>query len=965
MARVWGSASSRYVSFELTWNYSGRPVGRYNFTVEAVDNTGYNARYPDDPGDTTYGGHLETFTGTFYIGTAPVPVHVRALDSRSRPLGGTLVAIRATGSFFVDINRTDGGGDSQLVCPLGAYRFIVFWQGIEVYNQSHTITGPVNSSSPLVFVSAVYDATLRVVDVANAPLAGALVFLRHPNSTALPALGTSSTGESSISRMAGGVYGVRVDFRGIDVAVTTLNLNSNALFVIPADVYYLRVTVRDLAGAPLPGAQVILRDNVTDIISDSRITNATGLAVSRLPKHVYDVEVRWLESVVNLTYGLAIAGNASLAITALVYQVSLRLLDSRSAPVEAARVDLALSTGKVIITAITGADGRVGLQAPGGVFRLTATWRNVRIHDDPAFSINASGPRDVMVGVYYVGFTVADGADKTVSGAIIRVTSGGKPVDSNTSGLDGKASMRLPTTAHDGPHLVEVWWLGAKVHSAPLNVTADAPVKLVVDILYVVVTVSDSRSQAVDGAVVEASHAGSLVSTAATGADGKATLRLPKAPIRFEVTWLGVGVHDSTVNVTGAPVPLSASVYYLKVTLVDSRSQPVQGALLRYITPAGVEITEVSTGADGVAEARAPGGKVEVAASWYRTEVHRSEVALAADVAVSLTAKVYYLALTIVDSRSKPVAFAELVAQHKGELVGSATTTSPDGKATLRLPVGDSSVIAHWFGVKVLDATQTISADSSAELKAAVFYVQARPQDSRNLPLADAQVEGWVNGALAAAGVTDPSGSAELRVPGASIEFRASWKGVQVLKDSKDVSGDAALILPSKVYYLKVKVVGHDGGAVPDAEASVFRGAVVATNFTRSDGAAEFRLPAETYDVKVRYRAAYYLSPVDSSASKSGIVVAGDMQVDVALADYPPPLHATGTFAVALLFVLILVFGILLLWLALRKKGGATLPGEEKEGAAEEAKKDSVEKDEKPRDLEHDETGGPTDASAK
>ncbi|HLF07692.1 MAG TPA: hypothetical protein VI893_11090, partial [Thermoplasmata archaeon] len=114
MTRGGGAPGGPSAWFELVWNYSGYPVGRYNYTVEAVDNTGFYYRFPSNIGDLTYGGHLESRPGLFYVGSAPVPVHVLAEDSLGAPLPQAVVGVKSAGRYFVDVNRTDAAGRAVL-----------------------------------------------------------------------------------------------------------------------------------------------------------------------------------------------------------------------------------------------------------------------------------------------------------------------------------------------------------------------------------------------------------------------------------------------------------------------------------------------------------------------------------------------------------------------------------------------------------------------------------------------------------------------------------------------------------------------------------------------------------------------------------------------------------------------------------------------------------------------------------
>ncbi|MCK5414587.1 MAG: hypothetical protein KAJ35_04315, partial [Thermoplasmata archaeon] len=133
MTKTKGFFNSYYNEYEYTWNYSGYPTGQYNLTVDAVDWTGYYYRFPTNPGDTTYGGHLETMTVSFWIGGMPHKVTINVTDDLGAVLPGAAVSMGPTGG------TTDAGGQVILMIANGTFDLEVRWQNVPVYFSPHSV----------------------------------------------------------------------------------------------------------------------------------------------------------------------------------------------------------------------------------------------------------------------------------------------------------------------------------------------------------------------------------------------------------------------------------------------------------------------------------------------------------------------------------------------------------------------------------------------------------------------------------------------------------------------------------------------------------------------------------------------------------------------------------------------------------------------------------------------------------
>jgi hypothetical protein len=166
MGKTKGFFNSYYNEYEYTWNYSGYPTGQYNLTVDAVDWTGYYYRYPTNPGDATFGGHLESMTVSFWIGGMPHNVTINVTDDLGAVLPGAEVYLGHT------MGTTDTNGQVVIRLANGTYDLDVMWQNVAVYSAQHTV---LNDTWIDVKV-AVHSPTLIFVDDVGDPVFDAVVF---------------------------------------------------------------------------------------------------------------------------------------------------------------------------------------------------------------------------------------------------------------------------------------------------------------------------------------------------------------------------------------------------------------------------------------------------------------------------------------------------------------------------------------------------------------------------------------------------------------------------------------------------------------------------------------------------------------------------------------------------------------------------------------------------------------------
>lgn len=296
MAKVSGTPIAFASLFQVAWNYSGHPTGRYNASASVVDQSGH---YYFESAFTT-AGFLDLMEGFFYIGGLPIYVNVEAVDSKSVALAGAQIVL-VSGGVAVDTKATDPNGMANFTMAKGPYLLQVWWQAIRVASQALNATSNVSAADPLVVSTTVYYPVFQAQDADGKPLADASIVLTHPNGTKLGPFRTNASGDMTLSQMAGGSYRLEVSWRGVDVFTGDEAVASNGVIAFEARVYELTVTAKAGSGETLAGVFVSVVDS-TGLVFDAGVTGSDGTVVLRLPAGSYTIDARYITEQMGTLY---------------------------------------------------------------------------------------------------------------------------------------------------------------------------------------------------------------------------------------------------------------------------------------------------------------------------------------------------------------------------------------------------------------------------------------------------------------------------------------------------------------------------------------------------------------------------------------------------------------------------------------------------------------------------------------
>ena len=864
MKKISGTPVSFNNIYEASWNYSGSPPGRYNITVWAVDNNGYYYCFYFMNFD--YGYYAVNNTAFFFIGT-PMYVNVKALDSTGVPLPAAEVSATILNNV-TDQNITDGSGIANMSMQPGQYRFKVRWRGVLVANEAANITGNVTAADPLLIYCWVYYPSFKAVDSRGIQLVDAAVYVHYPNGSAtiLP-FRTNASGVFGLSQTPLGPYELSVVWGGLEVNRTIVLVDGNITYTIHCDVFYLSVWLTDPHGSPVSGAQIVVNDSTTGIVADSRLSDLNGSIEFRLPRHFYDLTVYWYEAVVNTTERLPLLGDLRLDMVCGIYYFNVRSVDNHELPVENAIGVVSISSnGKVMDSRLSDQSGEFEIRVPTGFYNVSVWWQDVLVFSGGDIPVTADFTYVARCSIYYVTFTAVDSLDSPVENAQLQVhaTATGRLLDAGAADASGNLTSRLPGTVIS----IVASWQDVLVNETPVyDVQGDGNLVVRCTIYYLMITALDDHQAPIPEVQLRICMAGNgrLLDAQSTGPDGKALSRLPASILNITASWEDTIVNQTPdYNLTASDtVELHCAVYYLDVIGLDSRSIPLEDAFVRVSLVDRRAEDMVQADASGRVTVRVPVGSVNVTITWANVLVgvvsgHMTD----ASHLLTVSCSVYYLDVLVTDSRDAPVSNAQVsfIRTATGKQM-DVRNTGQAGNCTFRLPSEMYNITVVWQEQLVSPETgYLMERDGSLTLKCMIYYLTVKPVDSKGLPVENATIvfKQELTGNVLDTRVTGDKGEVTARLPIGRHTLMISWKDVLVnITPSYDLSGDSTLSVPCQIFYLTVKPA--DASAVTLAEAEVtirptgsLDGSTTLTTDARGSGT--FRLPAQSYDIKVTWK---------------------------------------------------------------------------------------------------------------
>jgi len=222
--------------------------------------------------------------------TIPCSVYYPAfkvVDDVNGPIFGAQVYIKSpNGTTSIQpFYTTETGFINLKQEPAGNYSFTVWWKGTIVQETSLVV----NSDGPYTIKCQVYELTAKLSGVDEAPVPRAHVVVYDQTGLVYDFKITNESGQA-VFKLPIGNYKFTVWWQGVVVQEITHRVNSSGPYTIPCQVYLLRINVLGNNGGPIQEAHVTIFSQ-DGMPYDFKITNASGVVMSRLPVGTYRIDV--------------------------------------------------------------------------------------------------------------------------------------------------------------------------------------------------------------------------------------------------------------------------------------------------------------------------------------------------------------------------------------------------------------------------------------------------------------------------------------------------------------------------------------------------------------------------------------------------------------------------------------------------------------------------------------------------
>ncbi len=638
-------------------------------------------------------------------------------------------------------------------------------------------------------------------------------------------------------------------------------------FVIGGLDHYVNIQVSDDHGEILENTTINLKVS-DEVVFNTTMTDNEGIANFTVANATYIITVIWqdVEVSTNRTLDVGEVGNRTrddpFEVTAGIFYPGFIIKDMEGEVVDNANVYLTHPNGSTRVDPyVTDDDGYFSLDRTAeGRYELDIEWKG---RDVGEFSIDVSTSDDfeVNVLVYHLQVQVQDRSGGSVSNALFVGSYDDTRIVSDSGLTDGEGvfTTRLPATGY----FFEIYWNDAKVYEETYELSESSEIVLTADIFQVSVTVYDSLEDPLEGAEVTATYTETEreIDTDTTDSDGLVTFQLADGEHRFDVTWIGVNVASElrVVSETQTDFEIEASVYQLNIIALDSTvdEETLPDARIS-VRIDGNLVDTGNTDEDGVYISKLPATDVDIEVEWKGIQV-RSIDGYPVEGNDDLQIKncdVYYLDLTVIDSRDTPVQGVSIDVEYQDSLIESGTSDS-DGGLRLRLPVESYTIKAEWYGVEVDSREYSMvheQGENELTIDSDIYYLTMNVTDAEEEILPGTRAEIYLDDSLLFSEVTDHTGTLTIRLPSEEYDIYLEWRDFDVGQTDIQLEDDLELTISTSVYWVDVTPLDSRDETLTDAEVNfVHRGNLFETKRIPENGTVALRLPHEEFDISVEW----------------------------------------------------------------------------------------------------------------
>jgi len=746
--------------------------------------------------------------------------------------------------------------------PTGQYNLtvhVVDWSGYYYRYPTNpgdaTFGGHRESMSTSFWIGGMpHNVTVNVTDDLDDDLQGAVVIMG-------PAKGTTDASGQVVLRLANGTYDLEVLWQNVRVYFNVHTVINDTYIDVKAAVYAPSLVAVDDVGDPVFDAVVFAVHPNGTFMAQSWRTDASGnVDWDTMAGGDYRVSAYWMGvEVFNST--VTIDGQGPFTLDLMVYQLDIQVVDSAGDGLELAQVVIANTTnGLVADSKLTNFTGHTVSKVPIGSYDFRVYWRNELVFDDLSdHLVDASGPLVLSARIYAVDLLVVDASDLPLTNArvVVGFAVSGHVQDFGTTDDAGILQTRLPV----GQYNFWVYWKDVLVNETR-NFYFDGSANHTIhaSVYWVDVHVRDTELVPVVSALVTLRHSDGLdFGTVSTDDAGNTSYRLPIGEYRILVSWKETVVLDALRYIDSQdPIVFTVAIYYLRLHVIDSRSMPVESALVvTYNDTSSAIVGSTVTDAAGNITHRVPMGTYRIQIVWQEAVVYEAYRLVDTNDPATVVVNVFYVDIHVQDTLDASLegAMISFINETTGRSMGSQAT-GDDGNVSYRTPIGDYHLRVMWQEALVHESLERVAADRALVITASVYYAFVECVDTTGVALAGASVTvtNPVTGRIMGSQTTDPDGKVTYRLPMDNYTFEVVWAETVVYRAAHVIDNNEPLVLVVSVYYAELHVVDSTGVPLESALVTFTNttsGRQMGERTTPSDGIVTFRLPSGEMEVKV------------------------------------------------------------------------------------------------------------------
>jgi hypothetical protein len=521
------------------------------------------------------------------------------------------------------------------------------------------------------------------------------------NKEVVDTLITTNTGQV-VFRLPEESYDISVRWQDTEVYLETEKVvTDDEYYELNCNIFYLTLKALDSQNKTVENAQITISYSTNKEVLDTIITNQSGQVVFRLPMENYDILVRWHDAEVYFETNKAVTQDEYYELNCNIFYLTLKALDSKDIPVENAQIMISFSkNNEVVDTLITPQTGQVIFRLPKENYDILVRWQDTDVYIENDKEVSDNEYYELECNIYYLTLKAIDSRDVPVENAQVTITfsSSNVVIDTLITDSTGYVESRLPQEKYD----IKVRWYDTEIYSEDAKlISKDEEYILNCWVYYLNIRAEDSKNVPLMDAQISITmdDQNKITATGITNNNGSLESRLPIGTYNIEVTWESVLVKSELgyeVNADNS-ITLACNVFYFTINIVDFENFALENAKVTITFNSNAQVYDSHvTGDTGTIESRIPIGDYDIEIIWKNVVVHsESAHSVVADKQYTITAKVFYLRIKVVDNEKNRLKDVSVTIKDEGRELVENNFTTKGGRVKFRLPLDTYDIKAR------------------------------------------------------------------------------------------------------------------------------------------------------------------------------------------------------------------------------------------------------------------------------